>query len=274
MKSLFVSLIAFTLSIVPVHRSEEAITESTDIDKELVIIARGSYFDHVYEKLRYEEGNYVWDNHDSGKETYGGVTRRWNPKWEGWKHIDAAKTHNGKKLNRLAWNTKVEAAEPHVKDYYHDWWTKWNMDIIQDSLAAVYTFDFAIFGTPSIKVIQTTLSNLGKDIKVDGTLSTHEAELINELDPVIWVESLRLARKDFYERISLKPHKIKGPNGEFLNDTTGLQSYLKPFAPITIKDGYVYGRTQKKFLSGWLTRADRILPALKKRVNRKPNVPA
>jgi len=272
MKFLFTFLIAFALSIIPVHHSEEAVIESSEVHKELVVSARGSYFDHVYEKLRYEEGNYVWDNLDFGKETYGGVTRQYNPKWEGWKEIDKAKVQaNGKKVHKLQWNQKVEAVEPYVKDYYRDWWTQWNFDVIQDSLAAVYTFDFAICGTPSIKVIQSTLNDLGKKIKVNGKLSIREAEMINSIDPVVWVESLRINRKDFYWRISNKLHKVKDKSGKFMRDSTGHKAYLRPFQPIVVENGYVYGRTQKKFLPGWLIRADRIKPALKKRVNAKRN---
>lgn len=264
--------------MIPVQRSEEKmLVISTPVNmeshEELNILVRNSHFDFSYDRLRREEGNYVWDNHDFGRETYAGITRRYNPEWVGWHHIDEAKIRgDGKRLYKLPWNSKIESAEPYVKDYYHEWWQSWNMDIIQDSLVAAYTFDFAICGSPSIKVIQTTLNHLGKDIKVTGRMSAREAELINQLDPLIYLESLRIARRQFYYRISLKPHRVKGPSGKYLRDTTGYKNYLKPFRPITIQDGYVYGCTQKKFLPGWLIRADRISPAIRKRIN-KPNTP-
>ena len=45
-------------------------------------------FEDAYKKVVKVEGSYVCDSDDSGGETYKGISRRYNPKWEGWPIID------------------------------------------------------------------------------------------------------------------------------------------------------------------------------------------
>lgn len=247
-------IVVCVMLFIPVHQSQEMVMDKhPSLTEEIVIHAQPSIFDHVYEKLRFEEGNYAWLKNDFGGETYGGITRNYNSDWPGWAHIDEAKISlDGKKLARLKWNQAVPEAEPHVKEFYHQWWLDWNMDVIKDSLAAAYTFDFAICGTPSIKIVQKCLNkNFGYDFKVNGRMNLQMAEAINALDPVIYAESLRIMRRDFYIHISNKWHRVKDRSGNYQRDSTG---------------NYIYAQTQKGFLNGWLNRADRIKPVLKKRV--------
>ena len=48
-------------------------------------------FEDAYKKLLIKEGGYVHDSDDSGGETYRGISRRYNPTWEGWDIIDTYK---------------------------------------------------------------------------------------------------------------------------------------------------------------------------------------
>ena len=45
-------------------------------------------------KILKHEGGYVDNPNDIGKETYGGISRKYNPNWEGWKFIDDWKLRN------------------------------------------------------------------------------------------------------------------------------------------------------------------------------------
>lgn len=247
--------------LIPVHHSQEMEIAKVP-EPEIIVHVQSSFFDHVYEKLRFEEGNYAWLTGDYGGETYGGITRNYAGNWPGWQYIDSAKIQeNGKKVKALQWNQLVPAAEPHVKDFYHQWWKDWNMDIIKDSLAATYTFDFAICGTPSIKVLQRCLNDFGYNFKVNGRMTMQMAEAINELDPVIFTESLRIDRRNFYITISQKYHKVRDRWGKVQYDSLG-----QP----------IWAQTQKRFLDGWLVRADRVKPIIRRRLEqrKKESTPA
>ena len=54
----------------------------------------------IISKTLETEGGYVNDPSDSGGETYCGIARNSNPKWEGWKIVDAHKP--------LKWNQKIQ----------------------------------------------------------------------------------------------------------------------------------------------------------------------
>ncbi len=235
----------FVFVFLPVYRAEEMMIDHKPDYFKFTI--RQSHFDKVYEKLRLEEGNYVWDKNDFGEETYGGITRKFCPKWIGWKYIDTAKKLN-KKVVR---HTLILEAEPHVKNLYHTWWINWGMDVIQDSLAASYTFDLAICGASSVKVIQRTLNMFGHNFKINGRMIPEMANSINKLDPIIYIETLRLERRDFYLSISQKYHRVKDKSGKWKRDKNG---------------NFIKAQTQKVFLKGWLIRADRIRPLIKKRL--------
>ena len=46
----------------------------------------------AYLLLMQHEGGYSWSKTDKGGETYKGISRKYNPNWEGWVVIDGAKT--------------------------------------------------------------------------------------------------------------------------------------------------------------------------------------
>jgi lysozyme family protein len=58
------------------------------------------------------EGYYAKIKGDKGGETYCGISRVANPKWEGWKYVDKAKP--------LKWNQKVNntTLDKLVQDFY------------------------------------------------------------------------------------------------------------------------------------------------------------
>ena len=49
-------------------------------------------FGDAFKKLSIKEGGYVNDKDDAGGETYKGISRRYNPTWQGWTMIDSYKS--------------------------------------------------------------------------------------------------------------------------------------------------------------------------------------
>ena len=50
-----------------------------------------SYFNEAFDTTMIHEGGYVYDPDDSGGETYKGISRKYNPLWDGWLIIDNKK---------------------------------------------------------------------------------------------------------------------------------------------------------------------------------------
>lgn len=50
-------------------------------------------FGDAFKKLSIKEGGYVNDKDDAGGETYRGISRKYNPTWQGWNMIDQYKKH-------------------------------------------------------------------------------------------------------------------------------------------------------------------------------------
>ncbi|MEG1860854.1 MAG: glycosyl hydrolase 108 family protein [Bacteroidaceae bacterium] len=50
-------------------------------------------FKIAFKRTEAFEGENIWTNidGDSGAETWSGISRRYNPKWEGWKILDRMK---------------------------------------------------------------------------------------------------------------------------------------------------------------------------------------
>lgn len=91
---------------------------------------------------------------DTGGETYAGISRKWFPKWEGWKIVDANKP--------LRWNQKIkdQALAAMVKTFYKKtFWDAIEGDTIEHQVTAERLYDFGVNAgsARSIKQIQTIL---------------------------------------------------------------------------------------------------------------------
>jgi len=120
------------------------LTYTTKPDVEVVkviepkIEAHITHFPSVYKQIREHEGNYVYHKFDKGGETYGGITRKYNPDWYGWRYI-----HKGLNTNEI-----VCEAEFWVKDAYLDIWVKEGYMDIKDYNLALNLFDLRINSSP------------------------------------------------------------------------------------------------------------------------------
>ena len=142
------------------------------------------------------EGLWVNNPADPGRETYRGVTRRDNPKWRGWALIDAAKIGKQPKFgtkayrawvkglnSRLTANTAIDAL---VVQFYHDGiWSETQGDKIVSQYLAYKLFDLATnMGTgTAIILIEKTINDLngkGKDFPLHGYLAEGVIPWLND----------------------------------------------------------------------------------------------
>lgn len=151
-------------------------------------------FKSAYEKTMGHEGGYSNDPLDAGGETYKGISRVYNPSWEGWLIIDAAKTNpnfrselrNNQKLNDLV-----------LLFYKARYWDVNRLDLFPQAVAEEL-FDTGVnMGTGrAAKFLQQALNYLNRngslysDLDVDGKVGPNT---LNALSAVSGDERVLLA---------------------------------------------------------------------------------
>jgi lysozyme family protein len=123
------------------------------------------------------EGGYVNDPQDPGGETYKGIARKMNSKWDGWILIDLARKEKNFPAN-LDNNAPLQDKINHF--YEVNYWHKIRCHEINDQSIAASLFDFAVnAGTvSSAKLAQFTVG-----AAPDGVIGTDTLNKINAFDP-------------------------------------------------------------------------------------------
>ena len=122
-------------------------------------------FEDAYKKLTIAEGEYINDSDDSGGETYRGISRRYNPNWDGWKYIDEYKRrYRGKSLNKVL--KADERIQDMVKELYKDkYWDIFELDDIPSQRIAYQMFDTCV-NCGQVAAIRFAQASLGE--RIDG----------------------------------------------------------------------------------------------------------
>lgn len=123
------------------------------------------------------EGGYVNDPQDPGGETYKGIARKLNSKWDGWVLIDMARKDKNFPAN-LDGNA---ALQDKIKSFYEiNYWDKVRGDEISDQHIAESIFDFAVNAgvITSSKLAQITVNE-----EPDGTIGPVTVGKLNQQDP-------------------------------------------------------------------------------------------
>ena len=114
----------------------------------------------------YSSGNEKQTKGDKGKETYCGISRVYNPNWDGWKIIDR---HKPIKYNAKIKDSKLEAS---VKQYYYtNYYYPLKCEQFTSLLIAGHLFCHAVNAgiKTSAKLLQKAINNVYKvNITVDG----------------------------------------------------------------------------------------------------------
>lgn len=141
------------------------------------------------------EGGYVNDPQDPGGETYKGVARKMNSKWDGWTLIDMAK----KEKNFPANLDSNAALQDKIKSFYEiNYWDKTRCDEIKDQGVAASIFDFSVNSGPiaSSKVVQFIVGT-----EPDGVIGDVTLGKINSYDPHTFLALFALGKISRYLHI-------------------------------------------------------------------------
>lgn len=166
---------------------------------------KNAEFYPAYHKLRSFEGNYANEVNDLGKETYGGVTRKYNNDWYGWRYIEEYKRKNGRPKR----NTYIEKAEFWVMDYYLDIWVKEEFYRIKKQNVANYILDFRVNAYHGPKTIKKVLISMGQDLKLDNKIDSATIDAINRVNSKHFLNKLKKARTEHYLDIVKRKPKQK-----------------------------------------------------------------
>jgi len=169
----------------PVHKNVE-ITK--------ISIINPLSFKVAFQRIHQFEGYYANVKDDKGRETYRGISRRFNPTWIGWSRIDEFKQLNG----QIKWNQQIPEVDFWVTDYYLSLWLNEKYDIIKDNDISSYTFEFLIHGTDAKKIIRRTVNKQFPDIYIPFNKVT---EYLNYVDKSQYLEDLKKARIQYYHNI-------------------------------------------------------------------------
>lgn len=149
------------------------------------------------------EGGYVNDPQDPGGETYKGVARKMNSKWDGWILIDLAK----KERNFPANLDSNVVLQDNIRRFYEtNYWDKLRCDDIADQHIAECIFDFAVNAGPitSAKLAQITVGE-----EPDGIIGPDSLKKINEETPRAFIALFSLHKIARYVSICEKRQDSK-----------------------------------------------------------------
>jgi len=89
------------------------------------------------------EGGYVNDPDDEGQETYRGISRRFNPSWNGWAMIDRLKAEYGPQMEKQL-PMQLDLQQQVAQFYKSMYWDRFWGDRIPDQSVADELFDTAV----------------------------------------------------------------------------------------------------------------------------------
>ncbi|MDD2798443.1 MAG: glycosyl hydrolase 108 family protein [Bacteroidales bacterium] len=133
-------------------------------------------FQEAFEKVMKNEGGYVNDPQDPGGETYKGIARSRNSKWEGWIRIDICKGQSGFPAN-LERDTVLQ--KQIVGFYETNYWDTISADGIANQQVAETIFDFGV--NAGVKV-SATLAQQVVEATADGVIGPKTIEKLNAFD--------------------------------------------------------------------------------------------
>lgn len=102
-----------------------------------------AYFGDAFKKLSIKEGGYVNDKDDAGGETYRGISRKYNPTWQGWTMIDSYKKHYtvGSKKFKSKLDNDVQLQKLVWEKYKIGYWDVFELDDFNSQRVAEQLFD-------------------------------------------------------------------------------------------------------------------------------------
>ena len=145
-------------------------------------------YNYSFQKTLSFEGGYVNDPDDAGGETYKGVARKMNSKWDGWVTVDLLKRQAGFPGNL----DKDAELQEKITDFYRvNYWDAILGDQITDQTVATSIFDFAV--NAGVRT-SSCLAQMVAEAEPDGVIGSETISKINGVEPEHFLASFTLAK--------------------------------------------------------------------------------
>jgi len=163
-------------------------------------------FPYISKIIFENEGIYINDPDDPGKETFVGISRKYHPNWPGWKYVDELKEEDIIDEIDEEYIKYSELYNLILDFYFIEYWKKLHLDIIDFNLALLL-FDSAInLGKKTaVKLLQRILS-----VKDDGIIGMQTLNAIKNFESIeLLKEKYKLKRIEYYTNLCYKNKKLK-----------------------------------------------------------------
>lgn len=136
------------------------------------------------------EGDYSNNPEDNGGETYRGISRHWNPNWDGWSVIDQTEDKNNLKNNQ-------ELNDLVYLFYYDNYYKQFSMITNVQIKEELYDTSVNIGIKRTKKMLQEALNLLNRnekdfdDLVVDGLIGSKSINAFNKVSKVNLLKTLR-----------------------------------------------------------------------------------
>lgn len=155
-------------------------------------------FTQAFQLVMANEGGYGNDPDDPGGETYKGIARKMNSKWDGWTTIDWLKKQSGFPAS-LDKNDDLQAA---VANFYRiSFWDKMSGDLVSNQDIANSIFDFGVNAGLSTSA---SLAQMVVGATTDGVIGPQSIESINSFNPDHFLAAFTVAKVARYINIIRK----------------------------------------------------------------------
>jgi len=155
-------------------------------------------FNEAFENTMKSEGAYVDDPDDLGGETYKGIARKRNSKWDGWITVDLLK----QKPNFPKNLDQDETLQQKIKKFYEiNYWDKIRGDSIIDQDVAESIFDFGVNAGPKTSA---KLAQISVQAEPDGVIGPKTLKKLNTEDKKTFLALFALTKIGRYVSICEK----------------------------------------------------------------------
>lgn len=167
------------------------------------------------------EGFYANNKSDNGRETFGGVARKFWPKWKGWVIIDKIKADVVKPHmdihDRNVWKIVNKEARkyPELKSllstfYKINFWNINQLDQIKDHQVANTVYDFSVNSgedeaVETLQEVANAITGNNPKLAVDGDVGRKTLEVVNFLHPKQVHDLYNKQREKFYRKLAERP---------------------------------------------------------------------
>jgi lysozyme family protein len=172
-----------------------------------------SYASALSSVLRWE-GIYDNDPNDTGGETCFGITRKYQPEWDGWVMVDALKAH---KVPVNEWSNNAALMES-VSGYYRGLWDKLNLDPVAYEALSESVFGCAVNQGPvrAVRMLQQSLNDCGEMVEVDGLPGPGTSAAVGRVSDRCLGDALLGCYKARRAKAYLEAATSRAGNGKFL----------------------------------------------------------